>query len=221
MALKVKTLIEMLDADPALLDGITLPVGMDASYLKELIKDRSGELYSWIQDAVRLKARVSAWAMARTPQWARAYEAMTESYDPLHNYNREELGGEEIAKHKGTRQSTAYKDTETPGVTVTNTGKVVPYDTSSERETGQSVQTPSGFTTREGLAAENYVDVTDIDATHYDRDVHTYVDRITRGNIGVTKSQDMARDEVELRMEVDLYERIAAEFEAKFLMQFY
>lgn len=217
-----KTLEQMLSDEPTLFSGISLPSGMDASKLTQIIMDRSGELFPWIQASARFKTAITNWAAIRLGDWSRAYAALLEVYDPLHNYNREELGSEEIAKHHGTKRSNNYKDTYKQGNIITNTGSVVAYDSNTEAETGQSVSTPSGDgDVRSGLAADNYEIVEDASPTSYDRDVHSFTNRITRGNIGVTKSQDMLRDEVAVRMELNLYELIAGEFEAKFLMLVY
>ena len=217
-----KTLEQMLSDEPTLFSGISLPSGMDVSKLTQIIMDRSGELFPWIQASARFKTAITNWAAIRLGDWSRAYAALLEVYDPLHNYNREELGSEEIAKHHGSKRSNNYKDTYKQGNIITNTGSVVAYDSAAEAETGQSVSTPSGDgDVRSGLAADNYELIQDIDANTYDKDVHSFTNRITRGNIGVTKSQDMLRDEVTIRMELNLYELIAGEFEAKFLMLVY
>lgn len=217
-----KTLTQILTDEPALFSGISLPSGMDVRKLTQIIMDRSGELYPWIQASARFKTAITNWAAIRLADWTRAHAALLEVYDPLHNYNREELGSEEIAKHHGTKRSNNYKDTYKQGNVITNVGSVVAYDSSTEAESGQSVSTPSGDgDVRSGLAADNYEIIEDASATSYDRDVHSYADRITRGNIGVTKSQDMLRDEVAVRMELNLYELIAGEFESKFLMLVY
>lgn len=218
---KNKTLFDMLAAEPTLFSGFTVPTGITAQSLIELIKDRSGLLCTWIQDAARLKSQITAWSAYRSPQWEKALAALTATYNPIHNYDREELGSEEIAKHKGTKRSTNEHVEETPGVTTTNTGHVVAYDSNTEAETGKSTQGFTGKNTREATAAQNYETLTDVDANTYDKDVHSFTNRVTRGNIGTTKSQTMVADEVQLRIETDLYELIAAEFESKFCIQIY
>lgn len=218
---KNKTLFDMLVAEPTLFSGFSVPTGITAQSLTELIKDRSGLLCTWIQDAARLKTQITAWSTYRTPQWEKALAALTAAYNPIHNYDREELGSEEIAKHKGTKVSTNEDVSETPA-TMTNTGSVVAYDSNAEAETGKSVSSPGSTSNRRTAQANaNYTTYQDVDAYTYDKDVHSFTNRITRGNIGVTKSQDMVRDEVQLRIETDLYELIAAEFESKFCMQIY
>lgn len=216
-----KTLNQLLIEEPTLFSGLTVPSGMDAATVVRIITDMSGPLFPYIQDAAGLKADVTAWSTYRSPEWAKAYAALTETYNPLHNYYKEELGSEKNSHHKGTKRSRNEDIEETPA-TITNTGSVVAYDTDSEAETGKSVVSPGTTKNkREALAASNYEIVTDIDADTYDNDTLEFINRVTQGNIGTTKSQDMARDEVNLRFEIAIYERIAAEFENKFMIQVY
>lgn len=220
--MKNKTLFEFMTEEPTLFSGLALPSGMQTAILQQLIEDSCGMMFPWIQLASRLKADITNWCTYRLPAWTRAYGAMTEVYDPLHNYKKEELGSEEYAHHRGSKHASAFKSTDKPGTTVTTTGSVVAYNSGAESETGKSVSIPSGNgNVTEGLAADNYETWEDIDANTYDKDTREFVNRITQGNIGVTKSQDMAADEVRLRMETELYELIAAEFESKFMMQVY
>lgn len=216
-----KTLFEMLEEEPTLFAGLTLPSGMTASTLSEIIKDRSGLLCPWIQSAARLKSDIALWCTYRLADWTRAYGALTATYNPIHNYDREELGSEEIGRHHGTKRTVSEEVEETPGVTTTNTGYVVPYDVSTESETGKSTQGFTGKNTRAADPTKNYETITDVDANTYDKDVHSFTNRKTVGNIGTTKTQDMVSDEVRIRMETSLYELIAAEFEDKYVMQAY
>lgn len=197
------------------------PEAVNSVGLVNLITERCGALCPWIQDATQLKSQITFWAADKKPNWERIALAMSEEYNPIYNYFREELGSEEIAHHKGTHRSTAYKDTETPAVSVTNTGSVVAYDSNTERETGQSVQTPTGTNTRQGLASENYTEERDIDANTYDRDEHSFTGRITQGNIGVTQTVDMIEAERRLRTAETLMEIIAEAFEDRFMVQVY
>ena len=216
-----KTLDEFLVLDPTLFSGLTLPTGLTAAVLTKIIDDRSGRLCPYLQDAAKLKAEITNWSLYRSPDWARALDAMTEQYNPIYNYFREELGSEETAHHKGTKRSSSEEIEETPA-TITNTGSVVAYDANAETETGKSVTSPgSTKNKREADPTKNYEIIEDLDATHFDKDTLEFVNRITQGNIGVTQNVDMILNELRLRFENSIYERIAAEFEDKFLIQVY
>ena len=216
-----KTLNDFWTADPTLFNGLVLPTGLTASVLTNIIEDNSGRLCTYIQTGSRLKAEITNWSTYRSPDWARALTAMTEQYNPIYNYFREELGSEESSHHKGTKTSTNEDVSETPA-TITNTGSVVAYDANTETETGKSVVSPGATSNqRQALATNNYTIIEDLDATHFDKDTLEFVNRITQGNIGVTQTVDMILNELRLRFEHSIYERIAAEFEDKFCIQVY
>ena len=216
-----KTLNEFWEADPTLFNGLVLPTGLSAAILTPIIEDMSGRLCTYIQTGSRLKAEITNWSTYRSPDWARALDAMTEQYNPIYNYFREELGSEETAHHKGTKRSSSENIEETPA-TITNTGSVVAYDANAETETGKSVVSPgSTKNKREADPTKNYEIIEDLDATHFDKDTLEFVNRITQGNIGTTQTVSMIMEELRLRFENSIYERIAAEFEDKFCIQVY
>lgn len=216
-----KTLFQFLEDDPTLFNGLVLPTGLTAATLVNLIEDASGMLCPYLQNGMRLKAEITQWSTYRSPDWARALTAMTEQYNPIYNYFREELGSEESSHHKGTKTSTNEDVSETPA-TITNTGSVVAYDANTETETGKSVVSPGATSNqRQALATNNYTIIEDLDATHFDKDTLEFINRVTQGNIGTTQTVDMIMNELRLRFENSIYERIAAEFEDKFLIQVY
>lgn len=201
--------------------GPTWPTGITAQILTDLITERCGKLYSFLQDPAQLHAQIIAWAADHKANWERIYLALSEEYNPIYNYFREELGSEEIAKHKGSKISSNEDVSETPA-TITQTGSVVAYDSSEESETGQSVTSPGATSShRTAQAASNYTTYEDVSANVYDKDVHSFTNRITQGNIGVTQSVDMIEAEKRLRMGETLTEIIAQAFEDRFMIQVY
>lgn len=215
------TLMGAYSYDNDLFSEFAYPEGMDGDTLFMMLMDRCGDLYLYHQNVPAVKSLIGAWSYGRLADWEKAWAAVTAEYNPVHNYYKEELGSEDTARHKGTRRSTGWKETETPGVTMTDTGSRVAYDSATEKEVGKTTSVPTGYNTREGLASDNTETYEDISASVYDHDTLTFDGRITQGNIGVTKSQDMVRDEVDLRFSVSVYEKIISEFEEKFLVQVY
>ena len=224
---KNKTLNEIVNATPDFWGTsedptLILPDGVDGGDLVTEIMLREGMLCPWIQDAAGLIQAIKLWSKHRQESWQRILDALTAEYNPIHNYNREELGSEEIAKHRGSKVSTNEDVSETPA-TMTSTGSVVAYDSDEESETGQSVTSPGETSNRRTAQANaNYTTYEDIDANTFDKDVHTFVDRVTRGNIGVTKSTDLVESEIVLRNTyADLEEIIEKQFESAFLIAVY
>lgn len=139
----------------------------------------------------------------------------------------EEAGSETNAHHKGTKTSTSAEEISTPRAKTKETGYKVAFDSGSETETGSVVREGTDGTDKiEKDPTKNYTTVADIDASTFDKDersftdrkttdtktledidadtfdkdVHTFDGRITRGNIGVTSSQDMLGQELAVRL---------------------
>lgn len=130
----------------------------------------------------------------------RMMDALAQSYDPLENYNRIEEGNETTEHHKGTKTSVGEETISTPGVEVKTTEYTVAFDGSTETETNAATSAPVRGTDKvERDSTKNFTTVSDIDGTTFDNDVHSFTDRVTRGNIGVTTSQQMLEQEIEIR----------------------
>ena len=139
----------------------------------------------------------------------------------------EEAGSETNAHHKGTKTSTSAEEISTPRSKTKETGYKVAFDSATETETGSVVREGTDGTDKlEKDPTKNYTTVQDIDAATFDKDersftdrkttdtktledidgdtfdndVHTFDGRITRGNIGVTSSQDMLGQELAVRL---------------------
>lgn len=131
----------------------------------------------------------------------RIWETMTADYEPLENYYRKELGSEETDKHNGHKMSSNTDMTSTPTVKTQVANVAYGYNSSTAvPSNGGTSEMVSGNTHTTGTASNNYTEVSDISSTVFDKDVHTFIDRVTRGNIGVTTSQQMAESEIMLRM---------------------
>ena len=72
-----------------------------------------------------------------------------------------------------------------------------------DRQTGTAAD---NYTQRTGTAANNYETVTDIDANTYDKDVLSFTNRRTYGNIGTMTTQEMIQRERDIIIEcLDVY----------------
>lgn len=147
-------------------------------------------------------AILSTWKSLHGYDFKRVIDALNTAYNPLENYDRMEEGEEHDAHHKGTKTSTNEETVHTPRVKVKTTGYKVPFDSSSEVKVDASESVPvEGTDTIARTAANNYVTVQDIDGMTFDNDVHSFVNRRTHGNIGVTSNVDLLNQEKELRAE--------------------
>ena len=157
----------------------------------------------------------SMWKRLNGEDFLRIYNAMRTEYSPLENYDRLEEGSTETARHKGSRTSQNVDITNTPTVTTKTTEKVNASDggvvESMETETANT----SGNTVTSGNAETNYTETRDISDTVYDKDVETFNGRRTHGNIGVTTTQALITEEINLRL-LGFIETIISQFVEKF-----
>ena len=73
----------------------------------------------------------------------------------------------------------------------------------------------AGNTVTSGSADTNYTETRDISDSVYDRDVETFNGRRTHGNIGITTTQTLITEEVNLRL-LGFIETIMSQFVEKF-----
>ena len=155
------------------------------------------------------------WVRLNGEEYLRIYNVMRSEYNPLENYDRMEEGATETARHKGSRTSQNVDITNTPTVTTKTTEKVNASDggivESMETETANT----SGNTVTSGSAETNFTETRDISDSVYDRDVETFNGRRTHGNIGVTTTQTLINEEINLRL-LGFIETIMSQFVEKF-----
>ena len=162
-----------------------------------------------------LKNVYDMWVRLNGEEYLRIYNVMRSEYNPLENFDRMEEGSTETARHKGSRTSQNVDITNTPTVTTKTTEKVNASDggvvESMETETANT----SGNTVTSGNADTNYTETRDISDSVFDRDVETFNGRRTHGNIGITTTQTLITEEVNLRL-LGFIETIMSQFVEKF-----
>ena len=109
--------------------------------------------------------------------WARLWYALSEPYNPLFNVDGTEVTV--YGQHQTDRSNTYAQHEDS------STQYMVSYDSATEKETGKQVDSLGAHTD-----------------TGFDKSLE-HTDTVTRqGNIGVTKSTELLRDEMKLRTEV-------------------
>jgi hypothetical protein len=109
--------------------------------------------------------------------WARLWYALSEPYNPLYNVDGTEVTV--YGQHQTDRSNTYTQHEDS------STQYSVSYDSALEKETGKQVDNLGAHTD-----------------TGFDKSLE-HTDTVTRqGNIGVTKSTELLRDEMKLRTEV-------------------
>lgn len=199
--MKYRTLIDLYTEDDTVLNNLTLPEGYNAATFRSiLIQDYSNRLVLY-KTVSELKAACSIWSLKWADSMARIYAAITEEYDPLHNFDRyEEYTDNEDTTDNNTRtlNTTNDQDSEiTNTISADNSSSYVP----DNKQVGDVTTTDSGTIGDVGTGSRDL-----------EHEGHLY------GNIGVTKSQDMLKDEINIRMIYNLYSPLCGLFEADMLL---
>ena len=198
------TMIGMYNYDPTIFDGLTLPDGADKSIFVNSFLLEYGECRTLYPDVDFTKLAIANFSRKWSDNINRIFMALTEDYNPLHNFDRyeniKEENGETL-KMTGTIATTQDGTIERSPDTVTE-NQVSAYN--------ESLYQPESKTMQTGTVTDTY-DKTDTD-THNRTDQkdenrqhtgHLY------GNIGVTTSQQMLEAELSLRSDSNFYHIVA------------
>lgn len=187
-----------------LFDEIKIPDKLDKEVLVNTILGKCWCYRPCYNDFSIFKQMVNNFFLKNYHTYVKMLDSLTEEYNPLHNYNRYEDRNEnrkivEENEHNANYKATQKQDTENK-VSAFNSDTYQPSDTTSDNTES----------TNENEDSYN----NNHDDTYITRN-HLY------GNIGVTTSQTMVKDEIELRKLYNIYDIIANQFLSEFMVGVY
>lgn len=214
-------------------EGVTVPEPLDAETVKSAIMIRSGLMTPLYLEPEVFKACVTHWFTAK--QWTIEHliAIIQAEYNPIENYNRQEnskdtlSGADTLTMQGGNTQTNTGTDTTartgtdttshsgtditTEEISAENVSSYSP-DSKSSLQHGESISVTHG----ENIGLTHGHTVTDTfnnrkDVTDYGK-INTRESNI-HGNIGVTTTQQMIEQELELLRHFDIYGWIAEQFE--------
>lgn len=159
------------------------PDGIDPDTLHDVIMLECGEMQPVFTDPEFMQQMIGVWSQKWQQTFERWVRAISEEYDPLHNYDRHE------------------EVTDTHNYKLTNKGNIEGQRSAFDSSTYQ----PNEKTIN---------DLENNDSGTMNRKAHMY------GNIGVTTSQQMLRDELSIS-EWNIYEHIKDLFMQEFCIMVY
>lgn len=198
--------------DPTILNGITLPTGLDLDTLKNSIILECAELEVLYSAPSFFRWAVDAWSLKESPTWEKMYQALQIEYNPLENYDRSE-SWTESGTHGNNK--TVNNSTETSGSATTNGDAkhyVTGYNSNTEVLQSHDVTTGSDSNTSSATGTGTEAETGNHSDTRTGR-VH--------GNIGVTTSQQMLKAEFDLAPEINMYNIITRSFRNRFCLLIY
>lgn len=199
MTTATMTLLGLYNYRPDLFDLLTLPAGIDKDTCVDNILMRADEMEVLYPDPDFMHDAIGLWSKKWARTFSKWYTALSISYDPLNNYDRHEEWTDEnngVGNVKGTT-------TDHSSASVDN--KVSAYNSSTMQPDTSSTSSGSGSSTLDNTNTTHNKNV---------RKGRAY------GNIGVTTSQQMLREELSVA-EWNLYDQIADIFLKEFIIPVY
>lgn len=190
------------------------------------------ELECLFPDADTLKTMIGLWSKLNIFVWNRIFSASQLEYNPIENYNRTEIetiddehsdthSGNDVSRLSGV-DSQSTSNTETNSGTDTGTNKITAYD-SNTLYTHDSSDVVHGHIVSDSGSASTTYGRTDT-LTH--GLVRSFDGEITRenhttGNIGITTSQQMLEQEIEISAKLNVIKMIVESFKERFCLLVY
>lgn len=185
--------------DPTLFNDLPLPADLDRDEVVGSILEETSDFPVLITDLETLRAAINLWGAHRLPIWEHLIETTKYQYNPIENYDRRE---EESTNNQRSGSLTSVtqrtgEDTDTESVSAFNQAGMTDHTLSATHYGSGSTGTDTD-NRREDIARELYV----------------------HGNIGVTSSQDMIKQEREIA-DFDIIDIIVSEYKKKFCIVIY
>ena len=199
--------------DSTIFDDFALPdsvAARKAEFVDEILSEL-GQLEALYPNAEVFKRILKAWSNTRLPEWRRVEAALTAEYNPIHNFDRnEDYTDTNTEKETGTSNSTSSTESNANG-----TNESTESETAFNTETFKNRTKNTGTDTASSTAsATNNSNNTVIRETSVKHTAHLY------GNIGVTTTQQMMREELDMRRN-DLETYIIDDFKHRFCLMVY
>ena len=185
--------------DPSLFDLMEIPTRedypVDKNVLIDLLLMETAELEVIYPDFDFMKQALGRYSISRKKEWERMLEALSEKYNPLHNFDRNEE-----YTHNETGNNTSSNGNTVSGTT---TEQTTGFDSETFVDRGKQDISGNSSSTGNSNATRQL----------------THTARLF-GNIGVTKSQEMLKDELEVR-KTDFYKIVVEEIKNRFCLLVY
>lgn len=222
------TLIAMNQYDDHLWDYLSLPEGIEKDIVINNILIRSSDFELLYKDVEFMKLQIGYWSRKHQRTFERWINALNEEYNPLHNYDRHEMysdtksiqgSNDETIDNQSTAGTTTsgsrtvtlddeskiVGDVTEKEVSAFNASDYVPSDKTSRNSTSTQDSTTEDNT--ETSSETEGTSTTTSNATHESEESLTHEAHLY-GNIGVTTSQQMLKDELNVAL-WNIYDNIA------------
>lgn len=222
--------------DDEIFSGLTVPDGVSKGLVCNNILLECGELNLLYPDWNYMCAMILQWSMRELPDWERIWKLAQMEYNPIENYDRHESSTDKSQSRKN-RAANESNHADTTGQTESNTS-----GSSSGQNSDSNAHNVAGFnndqlatayaddtvrlnsttdenSSKANTAAKNtsfttaFEGITDDGTTAHTSRIH--------GNIGVTTTQQMMQQEIEIAPQLNLVRIIVESFKREFCILVY
>ncbi len=202
------SILALYNWDETIFDNLVLPENVDRNILIYNLLFDCSEFELLYPDFDSMKTFIGIWSNKELPTWQRMVNAAGLEYNPIENYNRNETitettdGSRVIDTLQNSSGSTNSKDS--------TKGKVAGYDSDTlvDRDGSES----SGLVNNSNTISDS--------GNETRKDVVVRSGNIS-GNIGVTTSQQMLNQELDILPKLNVYDYIIKSFKNRFCLLVY
>lgn len=218
------SLIGLYNYDNTLFDNLNLPDGIDKIVFINNLLLSYGEFGLLYADLDFMKFAIGSWGQKYFNSFVRINRALTEEYNPIHNFDRfEDTADSDSTERKSTdNKNSTIKGTNTIDgsnkVDENSESKVSAYNSETYQPDNSNTTNTSQSNRSTSTSEQGQIDSVSIEGEENHNSTHT---GHLYGNIGVTKSQDMILDEIKLRSNNNIYDIMSEIFKAEFLIMIY
>ena len=206
------SMIGLYNWDDSIFNLLQLPSGMDADLVTQNILAECGELEVMYPDWDFMYNAIGYWSSKELPTWERIYKLAQMEYNPIENYDRIENALEQENTKDNRMRLSSSTSKGSSNSQNDNTNKVAGINTNTlaaqSGSTGNTVASSDG----ESSLNENDQGITDRGLNRTSR-IH--------GNIGVTTSQQMAQQELDIAPQLNVVNYIVNAFKQRFCLLVY
>lgn len=219
-------IIALYNYDPTVLDGLKVPTAADLNPdieyvdnypllsdadLRDELLARIGEMTPVYNKPDIFKHQVSVWARIHKPEWTKLWQSTIYAYNPIWNKDGTYTETLDRSGNNSGKSSGSNSGKDTTGYGRVDTHNVTGYDTNSFSPNSQDVAGGADTRNSSGSYSDNS------SGSYADKQTLT---RTEHGNIGITTTQQMMKEEREAAV-FNVYDYIIEAFKERFCIMIY
>lgn len=214
------TILGLYNYDTSIFENFVVPEDVDAATAINNIVMDNAELEIMYPEPDTMKFLIGLWSSRELPVWTRILNAITTEYNPLENYNRTETWTD--SEEEDTTATQTGSNTRTPNLTETRTPNLNETHKVAGYNSGTLVDSTQDTTTGTDTAKTTGTDtIATSSSGSGSRDKSATRSGNVSGNIGVTTSQQMLNQELDVAGRTDIYRYISESFKRRFCLMVY